>query len=125
MERDRVLMPHPDVLRKLVAEYHAALTEEPASAAGVPGRRAQDLAYTLCVSTGTREVGAALREARRMLSAAAPARASGPGQSKASVSATVPARMTAVSPLTPAAAGATAAPLAAMPAPVAAQPVAD
>ena len=32
--------------------------------------RVQDLAYTLCVSTGTREVGQALARARDMLAAA-------------------------------------------------------
>lgn len=126
-----MLTPHPEVLRKLVTEYHAALAEERASAAGVPGRCAQDLAYTLCVSTGTREVAAALQEARRILSAAAPARASRPGQRTAPPTVTVPTRMSTVSSLVPARARATAVPVAATasaaaaPAPVTAQPAAD
>ncbi|WP_459753850.1 DUF5133 domain-containing protein [Streptomyces sennicomposti] len=70
MESDRVLMPHPEFLRKLVHEYETALAEEAASAVAVRTTRAQDLAYTLCVSTGTREVRAALETARHMLAAA-------------------------------------------------------
>ena len=68
-----MLMPHPAVLRTLVEEYEAA------TAAGTPqaGARAQDLAYTLCVSTGTRDVGSALRTAHRWLTAAAAADAAG------------------------------------------------
>ncbi|MEW5356587.1 DUF5133 domain-containing protein [Streptomyces sp. 16-176A] len=70
-----MLMPHPEFLRKLVHEYETALAEEAAAAAAVRTTRAQDLAYTLCVSTGTREVRAALETARRLLAAtgAAPA----------------------------------------------------
>ncbi|MFF8594044.1 DUF5133 domain-containing protein [Streptomyces sp. NPDC015220] len=63
-------MPHPEFLRKLVDEYETALAEESVTAAGVRNTRAQDLAYTLCVSTGTRDVGPALEAARRMLAAA-------------------------------------------------------
>ncbi|MCQ9133200.1 DUF5133 domain-containing protein [Streptomyces hilarionis] len=61
-----MLMPHPAVLRTLVDEYEAL------SATGTAEARAQerDLAYTLCVSTGTREVDDALRTARRWLEAA-------------------------------------------------------
>ncbi|MFI2642165.1 DUF5133 domain-containing protein [Streptomyces sp. NPDC018610] len=63
-------MPHPEFLRKLVDEYETALAEDTATAAAGRNTRAQDLAYTLCVSTGTRDVGAALEAARRMLAAA-------------------------------------------------------
>ncbi|MGW2613624.1 DUF5133 domain-containing protein [Streptomyces sp. NPDC001500] len=64
-----MLMPHPAVLRTLVDEYEAL------SATGTAEARAQerDLAYTLCVSTGTREVDEALRTARRWLEAASAA----------------------------------------------------
>ncbi|WP_329406528.1 DUF5133 domain-containing protein [Streptomyces sp. NBC_00704] len=64
-----MLMPHPVVLRTLVDEYEAL------SADGTAEARAQerDLAYTLCVSTGTREVDDALRTARRWLEAASAA----------------------------------------------------
>jgi hypothetical protein len=51
-------MPHPEFLRKLLADHEAA----PAGST-----RAQDLAYTLCVATGTRDVDLALRTAHRML----------------------------------------------------------
>ncbi|MFJ8630757.1 DUF5133 domain-containing protein [Streptomyces sp. NPDC093568] len=89
-ERTPMLMPHPAMLRRLVEEYEALMAHEGDGAAGRGGRdlRAQDLAYTLCVSTGTREVGQALRTARRLLAAAydpvAPARrpavTAGPGE---------------------------------------------
>ncbi|MGV9557020.1 DUF5133 domain-containing protein [Streptomyces sp. NPDC003401] len=61
-----MLMPHPAVLRTLVAEYEAAAATGSAEA----DTRAQDLAYTLCVSTGTREVARALEVARGWLVAA-------------------------------------------------------
>ncbi|MFI1534621.1 DUF5133 domain-containing protein [Streptomyces anandii] len=64
-------MPHPEFLRGLLDEYEAALAEERRTAASGRSTRAQDLAYTLCVSTGTRSVGPALEAARRMLAAAA------------------------------------------------------
>ncbi|WP_153182760.1 DUF5133 domain-containing protein, partial [Streptomyces sp. E2N166] len=50
-----MLMPHPAVLRRLVDEYEAAALCEHADDTGGPGPRARDLAYTLCVSTGTRD----------------------------------------------------------------------
>ncbi|MFR0354835.1 DUF5133 domain-containing protein [Streptomyces sediminimaris] len=64
-----MLMPHPAVLRRLVEEYEAAVAEDAAAGGGRPSTRAQDLAYTLCVSTGTRDVRHALRAAHRMLAA--------------------------------------------------------
>ncbi|MFG2573766.1 DUF5133 domain-containing protein [Streptomyces sp. NPDC048481] len=69
-----MLMPHPAVLRTLVDEYEAL------SADGTAEARAQerDLAYTLCVSTGTREVDDALRTARRWLEAASAADTAAP-----------------------------------------------
>ncbi|WP_238431428.1 DUF5133 domain-containing protein [Streptomyces cavernae] len=65
-----VLMPHPAILRKLVEEYEALAAEGAEDARSGTSGRAQDLAYTLCVSTGTREVGQALAVARRQLAAA-------------------------------------------------------
>ncbi|MER6631191.1 DUF5133 domain-containing protein [Streptomyces sp. NPDC000987] len=64
-----MLVPHPTVLRKLVDEYEALLAEETRTGTGRPDRRAQDVAYTLCVSTGTRDVRHALEAARRLLAA--------------------------------------------------------
>lgn len=71
-----MLRPHPAVLRRLVDEYEALV---PAAEAGntpaKTGPRARDLAYTLCVSTGTRDVGRALEVAHQWLATApAPAR---------------------------------------------------
>lgn len=67
-----MLMPHPVMLRRLVEEYEALVAHGSDLEAGTGRRdlRTQDLAYTLCVSTGTREVGQALEVARRMLAAA-------------------------------------------------------
>ncbi|MFF4152267.1 DUF5133 domain-containing protein [Streptomyces sp. NPDC001651] len=63
-------MPHPTLLRRLADEYEALMAR---TASGeVHGRRdvrATDLAYTLCVSTGTRDVGHALERARQMVTA--------------------------------------------------------
>lgn len=66
-----MLMPHPAMLRRLVDEYETLMAHE---GDGEDDRRrrdlrAQDLAYTLCVSTGTRDVGQALETARRLLAA--------------------------------------------------------
>ncbi|MFF5483509.1 DUF5133 domain-containing protein [Streptomyces sp. NPDC012935] len=67
-----MLMPHPAMLRRLVEEYEALSAHDSDLEADTGRRdlRVQDLAYTLCVSTGTREVGQALEAARRMLATA-------------------------------------------------------
>ncbi|MGY6022921.1 DUF5133 domain-containing protein [Streptomyces spinosirectus] len=62
-----MLIPHPAVLRRLVEEYEAVVAEDAGAGGGCASTRAQDLAYTLCVSTGTRDVRHALLAARRML----------------------------------------------------------
>ncbi|WP_425424588.1 DUF5133 domain-containing protein [Streptomyces phaeochromogenes] len=65
-----MLMPHPATLRRLVDEYEALIVpEDESGAVAKPDQRAQDLAYTLCVSTGTRDVRRALERARRHLAA--------------------------------------------------------
>ncbi|MFE9028526.1 DUF5133 domain-containing protein [Streptomyces iakyrus] len=70
-----MLRPHPDVLRRLVDEYEALAAAEAARGPAEPNPRARDLAYTLCVSTGTRDVRRALEAAHQWLAAApAPAR---------------------------------------------------
>ncbi|OQR61180.1 DUF5133 domain-containing protein [Streptomyces maremycinicus] len=63
-----MLMPHPAVLRRLVDEYEA-LTRTGATEAQSQAQ-ARDLAYTLCVSTGTRDVRHALETAHQWLEAA-------------------------------------------------------
>jgi hypothetical protein len=69
-----MLMAHPTVLRNLVERYEALRAEtESRTLAGVDGiaavdprlgQQLQDTVYTLCVSTGTREIEAALAAAR-------------------------------------------------------------
>lgn len=68
-------MPHPEFLRRLLDEYETALAEEQRTAVSGRSTRSQDLAYTLCVSTGTRAVSPALEAAHRMLAAAGAPRA--------------------------------------------------
>ncbi|MEU2912611.1 DUF5133 domain-containing protein [Streptomyces massasporeus] len=70
-----MLRPHPAVLRRLVDEYEALAAAQAARGPAELNPRARDLAYTLCVSTGTRDVRRALEAAHRWLAAApAPAR---------------------------------------------------
>ncbi|MGI5423326.1 DUF5133 domain-containing protein [Streptomyces sp. CA-179760] len=66
-----MLRPHPAVLRRLVDEYEALASAAAAeSAPAEHGPRARDLAYTLCVSTGTRDIGRALAVAHQWLATA-------------------------------------------------------
>ncbi|MFJ2264108.1 DUF5133 domain-containing protein [Streptomyces sp. NPDC087844] len=65
-----MLMPHPATLRKLVGEYEALVAHRTGSGTVKANQRAQDLAYTLCVSTGTRDVNLALKKARGHIAAA-------------------------------------------------------
>ncbi|MER5382953.1 DUF5133 domain-containing protein [Streptomyces sp. NPDC002688] len=64
-----MLMPLPATLRRLVAEYETLLAAETLGGATPPSQRLRDLAYTLCVSTGTREIADALDTARSYLAA--------------------------------------------------------
>lgn len=74
-----MLRPHPTVLRRLVDEYEALSAAVRASDPADVSARARDLAYTLCVSTGTRDVERALEVAHQWLATApAPARDSAP-----------------------------------------------
>jgi hypothetical protein len=60
-----MLMAHPTVLRGLIEQYEAlALLHAEAGDAGARQRMA-DVSYTLCVSTGTRDIDEALATARR------------------------------------------------------------
>lgn len=68
-----MLIPDRTFLRRLVDEYEALRADEAVKTAE-PSPRARDLAYTLCVSTGTRDVRLALETAHRLLGAM-PARA--------------------------------------------------
>lgn len=65
-----MLMAHPTVLRNLVERYEALRAQVGdmeaggAAAAAQLAQQLQDTVYTLCVSTGTREIGPALAAAR-------------------------------------------------------------
>lgn len=65
-----MLRPNPAVLRRLVDEYEALSAAEAASGPSGPSARTRDLAYTLCVSTGTRDVERALERAHQWLATA-------------------------------------------------------
>ncbi|MDX2564416.1 DUF5133 domain-containing protein [Streptomyces sp. TX20-6-3] len=67
-----MLMAHPVVLSKLVEEYEALSMLHAEEGSGEVRRRMEDLAYTLCVSTGTRDVDTALIAARHRLPGARP-----------------------------------------------------
>ncbi|MGW1465874.1 DUF5133 domain-containing protein [Streptomyces sp. NPDC002308] len=60
-----MLMAHPVVLRGLVDRYESLRSADTEDAR--VRRRLEDVAYTLCVSTGTRDVESALEAARTRL----------------------------------------------------------
>jgi hypothetical protein len=67
-----MLMAHPAVLEDLVRQYtvlHALHAEDGSPEAQ---QRLDDVSYTLCVATGTRDVDAALIAARHRLPGARP-----------------------------------------------------
>ncbi|MGW3661876.1 DUF5133 domain-containing protein [Streptomyces sp. NPDC005141] len=65
-----MLMPLPGTLDRLVEEYETLLAAETLTGATVASPRLRDIAYTLCVSTGTREITDALESARSYLAEA-------------------------------------------------------
>ncbi|MFF0558599.1 DUF5133 domain-containing protein [Streptomyces sp. NPDC020472] len=67
-----MLMAHPAVLRNLVEQYETLEVLRAENGSDEVRRRMDDLAYTLCVSTGTRDVDAALIAARHRLPGARP-----------------------------------------------------
>ncbi|MER5769495.1 DUF5133 domain-containing protein [Streptomyces sp. NPDC001985] len=68
-----MLMAHPVVLSRLVAEYRTLRSLGAQDSAGSDvRRRMDDVVYTLCVSTGTRDIDAALIAARHQLPGARP-----------------------------------------------------
>ncbi|MFE3410804.1 DUF5133 domain-containing protein [Streptomyces mirabilis] len=62
-----MLMAHPAVLRNLVEQYVTLRTLHAEDGGTEVRRRLDDVAYTLCVSTGTRDVDTALVAARHRL----------------------------------------------------------
>ncbi|MFD8554383.1 DUF5133 domain-containing protein, partial [Streptomyces fradiae] len=67
-----MLMAHPAVLTKLVEEYTALSKLDARNGGPQVRQRLEDVAYTLCVSTGTRDIDAALVAARHRLPGARP-----------------------------------------------------
>ncbi|MFH8973397.1 DUF5133 domain-containing protein [Streptomyces sp. NPDC017890] len=65
-----MLMAHPAVLKNLIEQYETLRVLHAESNGEEVRRRMDDVAYTLCVSTGTRDIGAALQAARSRLSGA-------------------------------------------------------
>ncbi|WP_432149875.1 DUF5133 domain-containing protein [Streptomyces sp. bgisy029] len=68
-----MLMAHPAVLEELLRRYEELRAQHGQGVDGV-ARRLEDVSYTLCVSTGTREIAAALVAAREQLRRSAPVR---------------------------------------------------
>ncbi|WP_461026986.1 DUF5133 domain-containing protein [Streptomyces sparsus] len=67
-----MLMAHPAVLRNLVDQYEALLFLHAEEGGAEVRQRMDDIAYTLCVATGTADVDAALIAARHQLPGARP-----------------------------------------------------
>ncbi|GAA2493852.1 DUF5133 domain-containing protein [Streptomyces gobitricini] len=69
-----MLLAHPAVLRELVARYESLCTaSQELALAPELKRRLDDVAYTLCVTTGTRQLDQALAAARARLATTATA----------------------------------------------------
>ena len=67
-----MLMAHPVLLRGLIDEYESLTALDAENGGSQVRQRMDDLAYTLCVSTGTNDVDAALIAGRFQLSGAQP-----------------------------------------------------
>ncbi|MFJ4923785.1 DUF5133 domain-containing protein [Streptomyces sp. NPDC088725] len=65
-----VLMAHPDVLHDVLSRYEAVQAPRSERDSSEIRRRREDLAYTLCVLTGTRAIEDALARAGSRLAAA-------------------------------------------------------
>ncbi|WP_406406285.1 DUF5133 domain-containing protein [Streptomyces halstedii] len=67
-----MLMAHPAILRNLIEEYDTLRILDAGSSGAPVRQRMDDIAYTLCVSTGTRDIDTALIAARHQLPGARP-----------------------------------------------------
>ncbi|MBC9713024.1 DUF5133 domain-containing protein [Streptomyces sp. TRM66268-LWL] len=65
-----MLMAHPAVLLDLMEEYTSLKILDAENGSPAVQRRLDDVAYTLCVATGTRDIDMALIAARHRLSGA-------------------------------------------------------
>ncbi|MFA3876436.1 DUF5133 domain-containing protein [Streptomyces sp. MMCC 100] len=62
-----MLLAHPAVLKNLIEQYEALRDLHAENGTREVCQRMEDVAYTLCVSTGTRDIDAALVAARHRL----------------------------------------------------------
>ncbi|MBB4717741.1 DUF5133 domain-containing protein [Streptomyces luteogriseus] len=62
-----MLLAHPVVLKNLIEQYETLRVLHAEHGTPEARRRMEDVAYTLCVSTGTRDIDAALVAARHRL----------------------------------------------------------
>ncbi|NED80456.1 DUF5133 domain-containing protein [Streptomyces sp. SID11233] len=67
-----MLMAHPVILRNLLEQYDTLRLLHAENGSPEVQQRMDDLAYTLCVSTGTRDIDSALVAARHQLPGARP-----------------------------------------------------
>ncbi|MFD9498045.1 DUF5133 domain-containing protein [Streptomyces sp. NPDC060035] len=67
-----MLMAHPAMLRNLIEQYDTLRILHAENGNEEVRQRMGDIAYTLCVSTGTRDIDAALVAARHQLPGARP-----------------------------------------------------
>lgn len=67
-----MLMAHPAVLSNLVEQYDTLRILHAEDGSAEVRQRMDDIAYTLCVSTGTRDIDAAMVAARHQLPGARP-----------------------------------------------------
>ncbi|TDU80350.1 DUF5133 domain-containing protein [Streptomyces sp. KS 21] len=65
-----MLMAHPAVLARLVEEYEVVSQHQAGGRREPLRQRLEDVVYTLCVSTGTRDIDAALASARKRMGTA-------------------------------------------------------
>ncbi|MFE0792395.1 DUF5133 domain-containing protein [Streptomyces mutabilis] len=62
-----MLLAHPAVLKNLIEQYETLRALHAEDGTEEARRRMDDVAYTLCVSTGTRDIDTALVAARHQL----------------------------------------------------------
>ncbi|MEV5357103.1 DUF5133 domain-containing protein [Streptomyces sp. NPDC052693] len=65
-----MLMAHPAVLQNLIDQYEALRILHAEDSSEEVRRRMDDVTYTLCVTTGTRDIDSALAAARHQLAGA-------------------------------------------------------
>jgi hypothetical protein len=64
-----MLLAHPVVLRKLIEQYEALVLSHAEGGSHTLRQRMADVAYTLCISTDTHDIDAALPAARQLAGA--------------------------------------------------------